>query len=75
MKESVLYKKAVRLSEGGYEECCGHLVKAVFHEGDENSCFLCEMDSICNMDMLDLCAEVGAYRRRPCFLQLVTNDQ
>lgn len=54
---STLHDKAIRLLEGGVVEIDGHFVKASKVEGDEYSCELCNMDSACNMNMVELCAE------------------
>ena len=63
MKHDPLYEKAVRLAEGGIVEIAGHFVRAVNVPGDENPCELCEMDSVCHMEMTDLCAELDGYTR------------
>lgn len=49
--------KAIRLLEGGVVPCSGHSVKVVDVVNTDNPCMLCEMDSACNMDMVELCAE------------------
>lgn len=51
------HAKAVRLCQGGIVEIDGHFVRAERYDGDDSPCFECEMDSICRMDMVDLCAE------------------
>lgn len=60
-KVDTLYAKAVRLAEGGVVEINGHFVRAVDVVGEVNPCNLCDMDSVCRMDMTDLCAEVDGY--------------
>lgn len=71
MKKNVdpLYEKAVRLAEGGIVEIAGHFVKAMNVPRDENPCKLCNMDSVCHMEMVDLCAEVDGYTRSPHILK------
>ena len=61
MAKDTLYEKAVRLAEGGIVEIAGHFVRAIDVEAGVNPCYLCEMDSACNMEMIDLCAEVDGY--------------
>lgn len=64
-----LHAKAVRLAEGGVVEINGHFVRAIDVVGDNNPCELCDMDSVCHMEMVDLCAEVDAYTRSPHILK------
>ena len=52
-----VHEKAVRLIEGGIISFSGHSVRAIEVIGTDNPCMLCDMDSACNMDMVDLCAE------------------
>lgn len=56
-KELSLHDKAVRLCEGGVVEFQGHFLRAGDYYGDDNPCYYCNMDSICTLDMPDLCAE------------------
>ena len=63
MAKDTLHEKAVRLAEGGVVEIAGHFVRAVNVPDAECPCELCEMDSVCHMEMTDLCAEVDAYTR------------
>lgn len=58
-KEMSLHDKAVRLCEGGTVECMGHYVKAKAIDTNDLPCIDCEMDSICQDEMCDLCAECG----------------
>lgn len=68
-KVDTLYAKAVRLAEGGVVEINGHFVKAIDVEDAENPCDVCNMDSVCRMEMADLCAEVDGYTRSPHYLK------
>lgn len=61
MKQMTLHEKAVRLCEGGVVEFEGHFVRAVRYEGNFLSCPDCKMDSICSMEMSNLCAECDDY--------------
>lgn len=55
--EMSVHDKAIRLLKGGIVSCSGHSVRAINVIFTDNPCMLCEMDSACNMDMVDLCAE------------------
>lgn len=66
----LLHSLAVRLVEGGIVSFEGHSIRAKVVESGEDSCFLCEMDSICNSEMVDLCARCDAYERKPHILVL-----
>lgn len=57
VKEMNVHCKAIRLLEGGVVSCSGHAVRAIEVIDTENACMLCDMDSACDMEMLDLCAE------------------
>ena len=63
MAKDTLHEKAVRLAEGGIVEIDGHFVRAIDVQAGVNPCELCDMDSACNMNMVDLCAEVDGYTR------------
>ena len=52
-----IHEKALRLIEGGVVACNGHAVRAIEVVGDDIACNYCDMDSACNMEMTDLCAE------------------
>ena len=54
--EQTLHEKAIRLIEGGVVEISGHFVRAI-RVYCEEGCHLCEMDSACDSDMIDLCSE------------------
>lgn len=75
MKPDPLYEKAVRLAEGGIVEIAGHFVRAEKVLGGDNPCYLCNMDSICNMEMTDLCAELDGYTRSPHILRLANKQR
>lgn len=64
-----IYVKAVRLAEGGIVECGGHFVKAKEVKDVLFSCEACNMDSACDMDMCNLCAEVDGYTHSTHILQ------
>lgn len=49
--------KAIRLLEGGIVPCSGHSVRVVDVVDADNACMLCDMDSACDFEMVDLCAE------------------
>lgn len=56
-KEMTLHDQAIRLCEGGQIWFNQHSIRAEIVSEWCNPCMECEMDSICNMDILDLCAE------------------
>lgn len=66
---SILHDKAIRLLEGGIVEIDGHYVKACIVEGVDNPCELCNMDSACRMNMVDLCAECECISRKRYLLK------
>lgn len=63
MAKDRLHDKAVRLAEGGVVEINGHFVRAIGVVCVDCPCYLCSMDSACNDEMSDLCAEVDGYTR------------
>lgn len=69
MKGKVLRTLAVRLCEGGIVQFNGHFIMAK-EVPDGNPCYECQMDSICDMAMTDLCAECDGYSHTKHCLQL-----
>jgi len=63
MKNMSLHDMAVRLAEGGIVDFGGYTIKAKDVGQEENPCYLCSIDSVCTMDLVDLCAEVDGYTR------------
>lgn len=74
-KELSLHDKAVRLCEGGVVEFQGHFLRAGDYYGDDNPCLYCNMDSICNPDMTDLCAECDGLTHSPHILILANKQK
>lgn len=68
-----LHKLAVRLCEGDVIWFKTHSIRAVDFFGEGIECNYCEMDSICDKDMSDLCAECDAYHRHKHILVLCIN--
>ena len=62
-KADTLYAMAVILAEGGVVEINSHFVRAIGVVCVDCPCNLCDMDSACNEDMSNLCAEVDGYTR------------
>lgn len=62
-KELTLHGKAVRLCEGGAVWVSGLQVKAKRVPEDLFACEHCAMDSACDKEMCDVCAECDAYGR------------
>lgn len=50
-----------------------HTIRLVEVEGDSSPCDLCEMDSICDMEMVDLCGACSALLKKGCLLKLVVS--
>lgn len=72
-KELTLHQKAIRLLEGGFVEMDGHVVTAKVAPDDVFSCNICEMDSICNVGMSELCEEVSYIKQKDYYLVLAEN--
>lgn len=72
-KELTLHQKAIRLLEGGFAEIDGHVVAAKVAPDDTFSCDICEMDSICHVEMALLCGEVCDIKQEDCYLVLAEN--
>lgn len=66
-------EKALRLIEGGLVDCNGLVVRAIDFKGDDIACYYCEMDSACNMEMADLCAECDLITLTTHYLKLVSS--
>lgn len=60
-KKETLHAKAVALCEGRIVQCGGHFVKAITIPPEQWSCYFCEVSSVCNMEMTNLCAECDGY--------------
>ena len=72
MNDKELHQKAVRLCEGGSVWVSGLMVKAKQVPDEDCACEICEMESVCNMEMCDLCAECDGYTHHKHILQLTT---
>lgn len=67
-----IHKLAIALCEKRNVWLHGHTIRLVEVTGNKCPCYLCDMDSICDSQMVELCAECSALLRRPCILKLVT---
>ena len=65
-----LHEKAVKLCEGQAVWIGSHMVRAKRIPFEFDACYECEMDSICDHDMCEVCAECDAYDGRPHILYL-----
>ena len=74
MSEKKLKQKAVTLCEGGAVWVSGLMVKAKRVPEEEFACELCEMDSACDKEMCDLCAECDGYDRHKHILYLYNQE-
>ena len=71
---SELHRKAVTLCEGGSVQVSGLMVRAKRVPDEEFACQLCEMDSACDREMCDLCAECDGYDRHKHILYLYNQE-
>lgn len=72
-KTPTLHDLAVRLCEGGQIEFGGLTIKAKDYVGAHVSCVDCQMDSLCDIMMSDLCLECDFYHNHAHLLELVSN--
>lgn len=68
-KELSKHEMAVRLCEGGIVVYQGFAIAAEEIPEDECACMICQMDCVCNMEMMDLCAECDCYNRKKHYLK------
>ena len=67
-----VHEKALQLIEGGIVACNDLPVRAIEVRGNDISCKYCEMDSFCNMDMVELCARCDMITHTMHYLKLVS---
>lgn len=67
-----VHEKALRLIEGGIVACNGLPVRAIDFMGAGIACNYCEMDSACNIEMTELCAECDMITHTRHYLKLVS---
>lgn len=65
-----LHNLVIRLLEGGHVWFNQHMIKAVHVSDEETPCFVCEMDSICDNPMCNLCCELDEYGKGQYHLKL-----
>lgn len=65
-----LHEKAVRLCEGGVVFHCGYFFQAHTAPDEEVPCDVCELDSICRLEIVDLCGECEAYDGKRHYLTI-----
>lgn len=70
-----LHKLAVQLCEGGLVWFEGHQIGTRTVHELFNPCQECEMDSICDMKMIDLCAECESYDKKKHYLYLANKKR
>ena len=71
-KTNSIHELAIALCEKRNVWFHGHTIRLVELIGDGNPCELCDMDCLCDMEMVDLCGACDALLKRPCLLKLVT---
>lgn len=70
-KKLSVHDLAIRLCEGQRIWFCEHMLRAVgFNGAFGDACYYCELDSICNVEISDLCAECDDITRTPHILKL-----
>ncbi len=74
MSEKELKRKAVTLCEGGAVWVSGLMVRAKQVPEEETACQLCEMDSACDIEICDLCAECDGYDHHKHILYLYNQE-
>lgn len=75
-KQSI-HEKAIRLVEGGIVDVDGHFVKLMKFPFILDSCFWCDMDSLCHIgtEMCSVCEECEDITKMDCFLSLVEQQE
>lgn len=73
-KEVSIHELAVVLCENRNVWFHNHTVRLRIVGADDEPCYLCAMDSICDMSMVGLCSECSLLVRKPCLLELVVNQ-
>ena len=69
-EQQTLHEMAVRLCEGDVVWFQSHSIKAVEVKGFYSPCDICDMDCLCNDEMIDLCSECGYYSNKMYRLKL-----
>lgn len=69
-----IHDKAIRLLEGGIVEIDANWfgLKRFPEWYDDNACMECELDSICGMEHIGVCAECESIIDRKCCLRLAS---
>ena len=65
-----MHDKAIRLVEGGFVWHDGHFIGAKKVVSNDTPCDICNMDSICRSEMMDICAECELIGKARYFLYL-----
>lgn len=67
-----VHDKAIRLLEGGIVEIQGDWFSLIQlpEDFDDVPCIECELDSICRIEIADVCSECDAISNRNCILRL-----
>ena len=70
-KKMTLHDYAIRLCEGGKIWFNHHMIRTEMALGECDSCTICAMDSICDMNFQELCAECEAITHKTHILVLM----
>lgn len=72
-----VHDKAIRLLEGGIVEIDGNWfrLRQFPEDYDDIPCEECDLDSICQMEHTDVCAECEVITKIRCCLQLASDNK
>ena len=73
-KKDSLHSKAVALCEGRIVRCGTHFVKAITISPEIDACQYCDMDSACDLEMTNLCAECDGYDHQKHILKFAYQE-
>lgn len=71
-KEQTMHNKAIRLIEGGEVSCSGLTFRAHVADCLNYPCYECSVDSACDSNISDLCAECDQIGHQQYYLEIVT---
>ena len=67
-----MHDKAIRLLEGGEVTCSGLTLRAHMADCLDNPCYECSVDSACDSNISDLCAECDQFGLGRYYLEIIT---
>ena len=77
MKKMTVHDKAIRLLQGDIVQIEGNWfrVKRFPDYYDDNTCKVCELDSMCHWEHTQICEECEIISQHKCILNLVSRGQ